>query len=86
MTDSAKSIELHAVKLGRIASNPNWRHSKHLEQTLPVIRDIAFGVDNSLYDLIDGTARVSLQRSDPAYQGVFLVFKIFMLGFQISNF
>jgi hypothetical protein len=81
MTDSAKSIELHSVKLCRIASNPNWRHSKQLEQTLPTIRDIAFGVDNSLYDLIDATARVSLQRSDPAYQGKFL--KIFYERFVI---
>lgn len=69
MTDNAKSIELHAIKLGRIVSNPNWRQSKQLEQTLPHVRDIVYGVDNSLYDLIDAAARVSLQRNDPAYQG-----------------
>jgi hypothetical protein len=50
-------------------SNPNWRQSKQLEQTLPHVRDIVYGVDNSLYDLIDAAARVSLQRNDPAYQG-----------------
>lgn len=71
MTDSAKSIEMHAIKLGRIVTNANWRQSKQLEQTLPHIRDIVYGVDNSLYDLVDAAARVSLQRSDPAYQGMF---------------
>lgn len=69
MTESAKSIELHSVKLIRIASNPNWRSSKQLDQTVTTIRDAAYGVDNSLYDLIDATSRVSLQRSDPAYRG-----------------
>lgn len=71
MTDSAKSVETFAVKLSRIVLNPNWRQPKQLEQTIQTIRDIAYGVDNSLYDLIDGTARVSLQRTDPAYQGTF---------------
>jgi predicted 2-oxoglutarate/Fe(II)-dependent dioxygenase YbiX len=81
MTDNAKSIELHAVKLGRIVSNPNWRHSKELQHTLPHIRDIVYGVDNELYSLIDASARVSLQRSDPAYHGKFYIIKLILRRF-----
>lgn len=69
MSDCAKAIELRSIKVGRITANPNWRKPGQLEQTLPTIRDAVYGTDNSLHDLIDATARISLQRNDPAFQG-----------------
>uniref|UniRef100_A0A1I7YL46 CAS_C domain-containing protein n=1 Tax=Steinernema glaseri TaxID=37863 RepID=A0A1I7YL46_9BILA len=68
MSDCLKVIDLNAMKMDRFTAPRAWRQAHILAPNLEHIRDTVAIIVSSLDELVDASARVSVNRSSPKFQ------------------
>lgn len=72
MTDCAKVIEINAIKMGQYTAPAGWRQPHILQRNLTGIQDTIYTIEAALDELIDCLPRISMNRGDPKFEGIFL--------------
>jgi hypothetical protein len=72
MTDCAKVIEINAIKMSQFTAPAGWRQPHILQRNLTGIQDTIYIIEAALDELIDCLSRISINRADPKFEGIFL--------------